>query len=278
METSSLIFPDEAAAAGNGEKRIFVVGATSSLAQAICRAFAAKGHRLIMAGRDPKELEVLAGDLATRFSTPCKTVVADFMAANFSPASVMEQAGEFDHIIIASGDMGNGDSNSLYNLAYTVHVNYTIPAQIATLAGQYLGDKGEGSIVIISSISGDRGRQSNYPYGSAKAALTTFASGLRNSLYKKGVHVLTVLPGFIDTPMTWGMESKLIASREKVAQDIIKVMETRRSPLHEKIICVLSLAVIWPEGDDVLYVPWFWRYIMLIIRHIPEFIFKRLKL
>jgi len=238
-------------------KTILIVGATSSLAQIISRSLAAKGYRLILAGRDPKELELMAGDLTTRFSTPCQTLVADFMEADFSPSQFMGQAGEYNGVIIATGDMGSGDTTSLYNLAYAVHINYTLPAQIATLAARYLSEKKQGSIVIISSVAGDRGRQSNYAYGSAKAALTSFASGLRNRFYKSGVRVMTVKPGFIDTPMTWGMKSSLIASREYVAEKIILAMERKR---------------------DVIYVPWFWQDIMLIICTIPEWLFKRMKL
>ena len=111
--------------------------------------------------------------------------------------------------------------------------------------------------MLISSIAGDRGRQSNYAYGSAKAALNAFASGLRNRFFKQGVHVVTVKPGFLDTPMTWGMQSPLIASREIAAEYIIYAMKVRK---------------------NIVYVPFFWRYIMLIIIHIPEAIFKRLKL
>jgi decaprenylphospho-beta-D-erythro-pentofuranosid-2-ulose 2-reductase len=259
-------------------KTIFIIGATSSLGQALCRTLAVKGYRLALAGRDAGELELLAADLATRFGINCQVLIADFMDAHFSPTLLMEQAGDYDSVIIATGDMGNGDPFSLYNLAYAVHINYTLPAQLATLAARYLSEKkkiehpverrqrggrprrrpkGERSIVIISSIAGDRGRQSNYAYGSAKAALSAFASGLRNRFYKKGVRVMTVKPGFIDTPMTWGMTSPLIASREAVAKEIISAMERKK---------------------DVIYVPWFWRYIMLIICAIPERVFKRLSL
>ena len=239
-----------------------VVGATSSLARALCHALAHRGYGLVLAGRDEMELGILARDIAIRHDITCKNIVADFLDSSFSAESFVAQAGEFSHIIMVAGDMGSPDPTAIGNLAYTMHLNYTIPAQVSTAAAKQLAErfreqKRRGSVVIVTSVAGDRGRQSNYAYGAAKAALSTFASGLRNKFFKQGVQVLTVKPGFIDTPMTWGMQSPLIASREKVAADILKAME---------------------KGRDVIYAPFFWRYIMLIIMHIPEKVFKRLSL
>lgn len=238
-------------------KTILVVGATSSLAQSICHQLAQQGGGLIISGRDEAEIDLLGRDVVTRHNVACMTMVADFIDSHFTAASFLERAGDFDHIIIATGTMGSGEPLSLTDIAFTSHINYTLPAQIATLAAMKLAEKKDGCVVIISSVAGDRGRQSNYAYGSAKAALSAFASGLRNYFYSKGVHVMTVKPGFIDTPMTWGMTSPLMASREYVAEKIVKAM-------HKK--------------KDVIYVPFFWRYIMLIILYIPEKIFKKLKL
>jgi decaprenylphospho-beta-D-erythro-pentofuranosid-2-ulose 2-reductase len=236
---------------------VLVVGATSSLAQAICRALAKAGHSLILAARDEHELDLLARDLNTRFGTDCRQLTIDLMAADFSPAQLIEQAENFNQVVIAVGDMGGDNVTDLSNIAYTAHINYVLPAQIAASAAEYLSMRKAGTVVIISSVAGDRGRQSNYPYGSAKAALTAFVSGLRNRYYKHGVHVMTVKPGFIDTPMTWNMASPLIASREHVAECIVAAMRRKK---------------------DVVYVPAFWQLIMLIITHIPERIFKKLSL
>jgi decaprenylphospho-beta-D-erythro-pentofuranosid-2-ulose 2-reductase len=237
---------------------ILIVGATSSLAQAICRALARKGYSLVLAGRDEYELEVLANDLMTRCGTDCRGVIADIGEASFSASRLVEQAGEFSHALIALGDMGTDDRDDPQNIAQVMHANYTAPAQIASsIAHAFDAQKKKGTIAIISSVAGDRGRQSNYPYGSAKAALTTFAAGLRNRYAKQGIHVMTIKPGFVDTPMTWGMQSPLIASRNYVASKIISALEKKR---------------------DVIYVPWFWWLIMTIICHIPEKIFKRLSL
>lgn len=237
--------------------RVAVIGATSSLAQALCHVLAAEGAELTLVARDAGELQLLASDLALRHGAACRTIACDLLAEEYSPITLMQQIGEFDRLVLATGDMGNADPGDLANLAMVMHVNTTLPAQIATLAAEQLAAKGSGVIAIISSVAGDRGRQSNIAYGSAKAALTSFASGLRNRFYPLGVHVLTVKPGFVDTPMTWGMASPLIARREAVARAIARAMRRR---------------------SDVLYAPWFWRYIMLVIRHIPETVFKRLKL
>lgn len=238
-------------------RKILIIGATSSLAQVLCRTLAARGHTLILSSRNEQELELLTQDIQIRSGAACHCLTIDLTAGDFSPNALIMRAGDFDDLIITIGDMGNGEQNDVANLASVTHINYTLPAQIATVAVEHLRNKQSGSIVIISSVAGDRGRQSNYAYGSAKAALSTFASGLRNRYYKDGVHVMTVKPGFVDTPMTWGMHSPLIASREYVAEKIVQAMEKKK---------------------DVVYVPFFWRFIMLIIIHIPEKVFKRLKL
>lgn len=232
-----------------------MVGATSSLAQVMCRKLAARGDQLVLSGRDGFELETLAADLHARYGISAHTILADFLGNDFAPYKLLEQAGDFTHLILATGDMGKSDISSLYDIAYTAHVNYTIPAQIAALAAPYLASRQSGHIVIISSVAGDRGRAKIAAYGSAKSALTAFASALRQHYAKHGVHVLTVKPGFTDTSMTWGMKSPLIASRESVADAILRAMDS---------------------GRDVLYTPWFWRAIMLAIQHIPERMFKRL--
>lgn len=239
------------------EQPIFVVGATSSLAQALCRNLAARGHPMILAGRDSVEIEALAADLTVRYNAQTKTITTDFLDAQFSANQLIDSAGYFTNIILAVGDMGKGDIQNMYDIAYVTHVNYTIPAQIAAAAAKKYAPENGLNIVIISSVAGDRGRGKIAAYSSAKAALTSFASALRNHYAKHGVHVLTVKPGFVDTSMTWGITSPLIAPRERVAEEIIHAMQQKR---------------------DVLYTPWFWKYIMLIIKHIPEKIFKKLDL
>lgn len=236
-------------------EKILIVGATSSLAQAMCRALAARGHALILAGRDKEELAMLAADLSIRHHADCSVLAADFLDSNFSVRPFIAEAGGFKTLVMAAGDMGNGDIKSLADIAFTIHLNYTLPAQICAAAAEALAGRGGGTIAVISSVAGDRGRARIASYSSAKAALTSFASALRQAYGKQNVHVMTVKPGFTDTPMTWGMKSPLMASREYVAGKIIAAMDKKQ---------------------DVVYVPWFWRFIMLIIRHLPERIFKKL--
>jgi short-subunit dehydrogenase len=129
---------------------------------------------------------------------------------------------------------------------------------LATLFGNYLGERGHGSLVAISSVAGERGRQSNYVYGTAKAAVSTFMQGLRNRLQPKGIHVMTVKPGLVETPMTAGLPKSLLwTTPDVVADDIVRGIRKRR---------------------DIVYTPFFWRYVMLVIRIIPEALFKRMKL
>ncbi len=234
-----------------------IVGATSSLAQAICHELARRDYRLTLCARDEAELALLAADLSARYLAQCRLIPGDVLEPGFSPELFIDRAGNFDIAIVTLGDMGAEELANLENIAYTAHINYILPAQLSAVIAQRFADKRRGTLAVISSVAGDRGRQSNYAYGAAKAALTTFASGLRNRFSKEGVHVVTIKPGFIDTPMTWGMQSRLIASREEVARHILK------SILRKK---------------NVVYVPSFWRWIMLIIRHIPERIFKKLSL
>jgi short-subunit dehydrogenase len=142
----------------------------------------------------------------------------------------------------------------------TIEVNFLSAASVLSEAANYLEKRKMGYIVAISSVAGDRGRQSNYTYGAAKAALSVYLQGLRNRLHRAGVNVLTVKPGFVDTPMTHGLldpESPLVASPEMVAADIDLAIRKRK---------------------HLLYTPWFWRIIMTLICSIPEAVFKRLRL
>lgn len=234
-----------------------IIGATSSLAQTIARIMAARGYALILAARDEEELSLLASDVTARYGVPARTLRFDLLDLDFSAGELISAAGDFSHAIIVAGDMADGNSQSNDTITRTANLNYVLPAHIANEAARVLVGKAYGSIAIVSSVAGDRGRQSNYAYGSAKAALTAFASGLRNYCFSRGVHVMTVKPGFIDTPMTWGMQSPLIAGRDFVARAIVDGLEAKK---------------------DVIYVPFFWRYIMLIICNVPEKIFKKLKL
>jgi decaprenylphospho-beta-D-erythro-pentofuranosid-2-ulose 2-reductase len=237
------------------EMTALIVGANASLAQPLCRELAKRGATLILAGRDLQEIEILAGDLRARYGATCGTLAADFLSTEFSAQNLLDAAGEITHLILATGDLGGGGIGDVDDIARIAHINYIAPAQIAALAAANFAEHGGGDIVIISSIAGDRGRAVIGAYGSAKAALTAFASALRQGYSKRGVRVLTVKPGFIDTKMTWGMKSPLMVSPDYAAKKIIAAMVKKK---------------------DVAYIPGFWRIIMLVIQHIPERIFKRL--
>ncbi|HET8870525.1 MAG TPA: SDR family NAD(P)-dependent oxidoreductase, partial [Aquabacterium sp.] len=171
-----------------------------------------------------------------------------------------EALGGLDGILIAHGtltDQARAQSDVAYALS-EIATNGTSVISLMSLAAQQFEKQGRGGIAVISSVAGDRGRQSNYVYGSAKALVSAFASGLRQRMHKCGVSVTTIKPGFVDTPMTAAFKKgALWAQPDQVAKDIVKAMD---------------------QGKAVVYTPGFWRLIMLIIKHIPERIFVKLAL
>jgi short-subunit dehydrogenase len=238
-------------------KTALIIGTTSSLGKILCRQLAGIGYNLILSGRDEKELSRIASDIEIRYDIQVKTAFLDLELESFCAKSFLNNIPKFDSIFLIAGYMGNDEKENEKNISDVININYLNPAKILSNVANDMQMNKKGEIVIISSVAGDRGRQSNYLYGSSKSAITVFASGLRNRLYKFSVHVMTVKPGFIDTPMTYGMNSPLIASREYVASKIIKSIKSYK---------------------DEIYVPYFWKFIMLIIKNIPERIFKKLSL
>lgn len=238
-----------------------VLGATGSLGVALARQLAAGGAALLLAGRNAPELEALAADVRLRNpGASVRTQLLDLAAPAQWPATLLSTA--FHTVWMLAGDMGDGGRDDAWEIGHVITLNFTHPAMLLNTLAAAMAQAGGGRMVVVSSVAGERGRQSNYPYGSAKAGLTAFASGLRNRYARIGVHgggvqVMTVKPGFIDTPMTYGMRSLLIAPREAVARRMIAAAE---------------------RGQDVLYVPWFWRGIMAAIRAVPESVFKKLSL
>ena len=169
---------------------------------------------------------------------------------------------DFETVFCATGYLGLNTEEGIYdeqNTSRIIDINYAKLVPLLNKIAEKLEKKGKGDIIILSSVAGDRGRQSNFIYGSAKAAITTYASGLRNYLHKKGVHVMTVKPGFMDTKMTQGLDlpKPVTAQPDQVAHVIYKAYKKKKNEV---------------------YVLWMWRYIMLIIKNIPEFIFKKLSL
>jgi decaprenylphospho-beta-D-erythro-pentofuranosid-2-ulose 2-reductase len=244
-------------------QRILIVGATSAIAEATARLFAARGDALFLAGRDDSRLRAIAADLSVRGAKLAETAMFDARA--YDRAAVLlrtatERLGGLDAALIAHGTLSDQSAcqQSIDRLREEFDVNaLSVMALCTELANQFEA-QGHGVIAVISSVAGDRGRQSNYVYGTAKAAVTAFTSGLRQRLYPKGVRVVTIKPGFVSTPMTAAFKKgALWASPASVAADIARAMDA---------------------GTAVIYTPGFWRPIMWIIRSVPETIFRRLKL
>lgn len=245
-------------------RRALILGAKSAIAQALARRLAAAGYDLVLAARQCQQLEPFAADLRLHTERVVHLWEFDALAGEGMadlPERVVRSCGPFELGVLVFGYLGNQRQAQVESaeLERILHTNFTQAAVALSHLARYLEARGEpGGLIAIGSVAGDRGRQSNYAYGAAKGGLALFLQGLRNRLAATPVHVLTVKPGFVDTPMTRELEGLfLVASPEKVAGDILRAYERRR---------------------DVLYTPWFWRYIMLIIKHIPEGIFKRLKL
>ena len=242
-------------------KRVLILGATSDMAQAIGRKFAAEGWALDLAARDSAVLESVAGDLRVRSKADVQTHLFD--ATDFSAHRAFYEKLEKkpDLVICAFGYMGDQRlaRTDFDEVRQTVEVNYLGAVSILNVVAEEFEKRGKGTILGISSVAGDRGRQSNYIYGSSKAAFTAYLSGLRNRLVGAGVHVITLKPGFCRTKMTENMDlpDALTASPEQVAQVVFNAVEKKR---------------------NVVYVLWIWRWIMMAVRHVPEAIFKRLSM
>jgi decaprenylphospho-beta-D-erythro-pentofuranosid-2-ulose 2-reductase len=245
-------------------QNILIIGATSGIAEAVARRYANQGARLFLVARNNNKLGAISTDLAARGAKDIQTFVMD---ANDSVlisrmVDVAWQAfGHIDVALVAHGtlpDQQRSETDIPYAIAEFRTNADSVIACLGGLAGRF-ALQGNGVIAVIGSVAGDRGRASNYLYGAAKAAIDTYASGLRVRLFKSGVHVLTIKPGFVATSMTANLNlpARLTATPERVARDIQNAISKRR---------------------DVLYTPWFWRWIMLIIRWIPALIFNRMKL
>jgi decaprenylphospho-beta-D-erythro-pentofuranosid-2-ulose 2-reductase len=242
---------------------VLILGATSGIASAIAYKLAASEKcSLILAGRNVVQLDHLAKDISIRYDieTHCRLYDATNMDLHEGFFRDCLEIMEIDTVILCYGYLGEqklGEINFSEAKAI-IDVNFTSCVSILSIIATYFETKKNGTICAISSVAGDRGRQSNYLYGSAKGALALFLQGLRNRLSKSNVHVLTVKPGFVDTKMTFGQSGMfLVAKPEIVANDIYKAIIKKK---------------------NTLYTPYFWRWIMCIIKSVPETIFKKMSL
>jgi decaprenylphospho-beta-D-erythro-pentofuranosid-2-ulose 2-reductase len=242
-------------------QKIVILGATSGIALEVQRQLAGLGCELLLVGRSRQRLAEIQADLVVRGAQQVLTYTGDL-------ASIQQHAGlfefvrrnfpEFDTVLLAYGSMQDQKDGeiSVDALLEELQVNFVSAAAILTLFAADLEQRRTGCIAAITSVAGDRGRRSNYIYGSAKGALALFLQGLRSRLHPAGVQIITIKPGPVQTPMTDHLNSARFANAEKVARDIVHALE-HRSP-------------------DVLYTPRIWRYVMTAVRQIPEGIFKRL--
>ena len=246
-------------------RSVAILGATSTVARMIARNCARDGFDLILAAIEEDQLEEIAADIRVRSGVEVATLPLDATAFDTHPAffekCVAALGGPPGGVIVCFGYMADQTvAQSDWNATrLTIDINFTGAVSLLNLFANAFEERRSGFIAAISSAAGDRGRQSNYLYGAAKGALTRYLEGLRNRLYHANVHVTTVKPGFMDTKMTYGMNlpKALVASPEEAAEAIWAAIKQRR---------------------DTVYVLWFWRFIMLLVRHVPEAIFKRLRM
>ncbi|ADC71525.1 short-chain dehydrogenase/reductase SDR [Thioalkalivibrio sp. K90mix] len=253
----------------NRLQSVVILGATSAIATAVARELAEHGARLFLVARDGERLEPLLQDLRVRGDDASGTRIlgttAD-LADIDAHADVWAQAREalsdnIDAVLLAWGTLPDQEAcnTSVATTLEAIHVNGTSAIAFLACIAPDFEQRGRGVIAAIGSVAGDRGRQSNYVYGTAKGMLATYLQGLRNRLFFSGVDVVTIKPGFVRTPMTEGFNraGALWAEPDTVARGIVKAMR---------------------RGRDVAYLPWIWWGIMTVIRLIPEYLFKRLKL
>lgn len=240
---------------------VLIVGAKSDIAKAVAREYANNGFDLCLAGKNIEELSGLKSDIEIRTGRNVELKELDIIDfdthQHFYDALDPKPLG----VIVSVGymrDQKEAERDWTQSLM-TIQVNYTGCVSFLNIVANDFEQRENGFIVGISSVAGDRGRKANYLYGSAKAGFSAYLSGLRNRLYGCGVQVLTVKPGFVNTKMTEGLDlpAKLTAQPEEVAKEIFAAQK---------------------KGKDILYTKWIWRYIMLIIKHIPEWKFKEMNI
>ena len=244
-------------------RKILVLGATSGIAEATCRIWAQQGASLFLVARNAEKLAAVAADLKTRGASYVDTAVADLDDTDQHPALLAHAINSLtgmDIAYLAHGVLGDQTAaeQDFHVAAHILHTNLISAVSLLTWLGNFCVQRHSGTLAVLSSVAGDRGRKSNYVYGASKAGLSAFLGGLRNRVDREGVHVLSIKPGPVRTAMTAAMKgSEKFADVDKVAATIVKAIDSRA---------------------DNLYVPFQWQPIMFIIRNIPERVFKKLNL
>jgi short-subunit dehydrogenase len=239
---------------------VLIVGATSAIAAEVARLYAGPDTSLVLTGRNPARLAAVGDDLRVR-GARVETEVLDVLDRDRHAAVVGRAfAARLDVALVAHGDLPDQRRCQAdpREAARALELNLVATIELLTLLAREFEAQGSGTIAVITSVAGDRGRQSNYVYGAAKAGVSVFLQGLRQRLRPAGIRVLTLKPGFVDTPMTAHLpRNPLASSPPRAARAIYRAIESRR---------------------DVAYIPWFWRPVMALIRAMPEALFKRLRL
>lgn len=244
-------------------RRVIILGATSAVAEAVARRYAGRNARLVLAARRAEDLSRMADDLRVRGAEAVETFVLDLAEADPGRAFPAMAAvfGGFDVAVLAYGVLTD-QAKAEHDLAYAaaqLGTNFDSAALWCLAAAQALEAQGAGSLVVIGSVAGDRGRQSNYVYGAAKAGLGVLVQGLAHRLARRGARAVLVKPGFIDTPMTSHLP--------------------KGGPLWSKpdaIAAVIETAA--DRGGPVVYAPGYWRLILLLIRLVPAQVFHKTRL
>jgi len=247
----------------NDKNKIVVFGATSAIARGALNYFAKDGYACCLIARDNAKLSATAEDLLVRGASSVVTISKDLSdyknhASLFD--EIKKEFGAYEKALIAYGTLSDQKKceASFEDTLKEFNVNFISVTSLLGAIANTLEAQGSGQVAVISSVAGDRGRQSNYIYGSAKGGLSIYLQGLRNRLSKNNVSVVTIKPGFVDSPMTKDFKKGLLwVSSNKIGKGIYSAMQKKR---------------------EVVYLPWFWQGIMIIIKLIPETIFKKLSL